>query len=60
MIPMKHQRFFIGFIPEASAAFEFGDSWESNDLHKTTTISISQWLGPIISYEYRINELKKD
>ncbi len=50
MIPMIHQGFKIFFIPEASAAIEYGDTWQNQSIHKATTKLISQWIAEIIDY----------
>ena len=50
MIPMIHQGFKIFFIPEASAAIEYGATWQDQSIHKATTKLISQWIAEIIDY----------
>ena len=51
MIPMTHQGFRIFFIPEASAAVEFADTWDNQSIHEATTKIISQWIAEIIQYD---------
>jgi len=48
MIPMQIKGFRLFFVPEASAAVEFKDSWENGALHEATTLLISQWVGELI------------
>jgi nicotinamidase-related amidase len=48
MIPMQIKGFRLFFVPEASAAVEFDDSWKDGGIHKSTTLLISQWVGEII------------
>jgi hypothetical protein len=48
MIPMSSRGFRLFFVPEASAAIEFADTWETGDVHRDTTSLISQWLGELI------------
>jgi nicotinamidase-related amidase len=55
MIPMRIKGFKLFFVPEASAAVEFGDSWNTGNQHKLTTSLISQWIGEIIRFEDFIN-----
>jgi nicotinamidase-related amidase len=55
MIYMGHQGFKIFFVPDASAAVEYADSWQDKSLHKSTTKIISQWIAEIIDYEDFIN-----
>ncbi len=51
MIPMFHRGFKLFYIPEASAAFEFGDSWDTGNVHRQTTSLISQWVAEIINFQ---------
>ncbi len=51
MIPMTHQGFKILFMPDASAAVEYDDTWHDQSIHKATTKMISQWIAEIIDYE---------
>jgi nicotinamidase-related amidase len=51
MIPMKNQGFNIYFMPEASAAIEYAESWHDQSIHKVTTRIISQWIAEIIDYD---------
>jgi nicotinamidase-related amidase len=55
MISMQIKGFKMYFIPEASAAVEFGNSWRDQSLHKATTILISQGVGEIIKLEEFLN-----
>jgi nicotinamidase-related amidase len=55
MIPMQIKGFNLFFVPEASAAVEFGDSWNTGDQHKSTTLLISQGIGEIIAFRDFIN-----
>ena len=50
MIPMAHQGFRLFFIPQASAAIEYPDTWKDQSLHKATAMIISQWIAEIIDY----------
>lgn len=49
MIPMQLQGFRLFFVPEASAAVEFGDSWKTGAAHRAATSFISQWVGELIN-----------
>jgi nicotinamidase-related amidase len=49
MIPMQIKGFRLFFVPEASAAVEFKDSWKNGSLHEATTLVISQWVGELIN-----------
>ncbi len=51
MIAMKNQEFKMLFVPAASAAVEYGDSWEDQSIHKAITKIISQSVAEIIDYE---------
>jgi nicotinamidase-related amidase len=51
MIYMGHQGFKIFFVPDASAAVEYADSWQDKSLHKATTKIISQWIAEIVDYD---------
>lgn len=51
MIPMKNHGFNIYFIPEASAAIEYAESWNNQSIHKSTTRIISQWIAEILDYD---------
>lgn len=57
MIPMKLNGFQLLFVPEASAAVEEKDTWNSQSIHKETTKVISQWIGEIAKYEDMMNAL---
>ena len=48
MIPMAIKGFRMFFVPEASAAVEFKDSWHTGAVHQATTSLISQWVGELI------------
>lgn len=50
MVSMKQENFKIFFIPEASAAIEYGISWRKKDIHNTVTKIISQSIGEIVEY----------
>ncbi|ACO74626.1 hypothetical protein LHK_01640 [Laribacter hongkongensis HLHK9] len=49
MIRMQSKGFRLFFVPEASAAVEFGESWDTGEIHKSTTLLISHWIGELIS-----------
>lgn len=51
MIAMKNQEFQMLFVPAASAAVEYGDSWKDQSIHKAITMVISQSIAEIIDYE---------
>ncbi|EJL08701.1 isochorismatase family protein [Pseudomonas chlororaphis subsp. aureofaciens 30-84] len=51
MIPMFHRGFRLFFVPEASAATEYGNTWGDGAVHKAMTSMISQWVGEIISFK---------
>ena len=51
MIPMVHQGFRLYFVPEASAAVEYPDTWEDQSIHLATTKIISQWIAEIVDYD---------
>jgi nicotinamidase-related amidase len=51
MIPMKTNGFKLYFIPKASAAIEFKDSWETGSVHKNTTSIISQGIAELIELD---------
>jgi nicotinamidase-related amidase len=50
MIPMVHHGFRLFFVPQASAAVEYPDTWENQSIHQATTKIISQWVAEIIDY----------
>lgn len=50
MMSMKQQGFSLYFIPEASAAVETKQTWQSQKIHKVTTTIISQWMAKLINY----------
>jgi nicotinamidase-related amidase len=60
MIPMVQQGFQTFFVPKASAATEFADSWDDGSIHKATTKIISQWIGEIIEYDDLMNVLSSN
>ena len=51
MIPMVHHGFKLFFVPEASAAVEYPDTWDSQSIHHATTQIVSQWIAEIIDYD---------
>jgi nicotinamidase-related amidase len=51
MINMQMHGFRLFFVPEASAAVEFADSWKTGSMHKATTSLISQWVGELIGMD---------
>lgn len=51
IIPMCSKGFRMFFIPEASSAIEFQETWETGELHKYTTIIISQFAAEIIQFD---------
>lgn len=55
MIPMIHQGFKIFFVPEASAAVEYPDTWENQSIHRATTQIVSQWIAEIIAWDEFMN-----
>jgi nicotinamidase-related amidase len=48
MIPMHLQGFRLFFVPEASAAVEFQDTWADGRVHEYSTLVISQWIAELI------------
>ncbi len=50
MVHMVQEGFTPYIIPEASAAVEKEGSWQSQDIHKATLTTISQWAGKLIYY----------
>jgi len=48
LVPMQNKGFRIFFVPEASAAVEFANSWKTGEVHEDTTRLISQWLAELI------------
>ena len=55
MIPMVQQGFRNYFVPQASAAIEYPDTWESQAVHHATTRMIAQWIAEIVDYEVFMN-----
>lgn len=51
MIPMVQQGFKTFFVPEASAAVETEETWETGAVHRETTNIIAQWIAEIVHYE---------
>ena len=51
IIAMKNQGFDTYFVPDASAAMEYADSWKNQAIHKATTQIISQGFAEIIDYD---------
>jgi len=52
MIPMKSKGFRLFFIPEASAAVEFSNTWKTSEIHQATTLLISQWVAELIEFKH--------
>tara|TARA_Y100001968_G_scaffold120974_1_gene110128 strand:- start:170 stop:1018 length:849 start_codon:yes stop_codon:yes gene_type:complete len=50
MIRMKQLNWRIFFIPEASAALERFDTWDTGYIHQATTDIVSQWIAEIVPY----------
>ena len=48
LVCMANKGFKLYFVPEASAAAEFGNSWQDGTLHRATTMSISMSLAEIL------------
>jgi len=55
MIFMSHQKFRLFFVPQASAAVEYPDTWDDQSIHQATTNIISQWIAEIIDYNVFMN-----
>jgi hypothetical protein len=51
MIPMVQQGFKNYFVPEASAAVETEETWDTGSVHRETTDIISQWIAEIVHYD---------
>ena len=51
MIPMFHRGFKLYFVPEASAATEYGNTWGNGAVHKAMTFMIASWVGEIIGFK---------
>ena len=51
MIPMVQQGFKTYFVPEASAAVETEETWETGAVHRETTKMISQWIAEVVHYD---------
>ena len=51
LISMVRHGFKLYFVPEASAAVEYPDTWETQSIHHATTKIISQWIAEIIDYD---------
>jgi nicotinamidase-related amidase len=51
MIPMVQNGFRLFFVPEASAAVEYPNTWDNQSIHHATTKIISQWIAEIIDYD---------
>jgi hypothetical protein len=51
MAKMSNLGFLLYFIPKASAAVETVKTWKNEEIHKITSIIISQGLGGLIEYE---------
>jgi len=50
VLRMKAEGFKAYFVPDASAAEEFGDGWRTGELHRAMTVTISQWAAELIDY----------
>ncbi len=59
MIPLRlvNGNINLFIIPEASAAIEYGNDWDSDIAHKSTLDLISSWLGELIYLEDLLSEL---
>jgi nicotinamidase-related amidase len=57
MIAMDNSGFSLYFIPEASAAVETQNTWQTQSVHKSTTLMISQSLASLIKYDDIISKL---
>lgn len=51
MIPMVQQGFRLFFVPQASAAVEYPNTWENQSIHHATTKIIAQWIADIVDYD---------
>lgn len=51
MISMFNHGFRLYFVPEASAAVEYPDTWDDQFIHQATIKIISQWIAKIIAYD---------
>jgi len=51
MLPLRKAGLKLFFIPEASAAVEFKDTWSTGAIHDYTSLIISQWLARLISFD---------
>ena len=51
MIPMVHHGFKLFFVPEASAAVEYPDTWDNQSIHHAITKIVGQWVAEIIDYD---------
>jgi len=58
MIMMKYQGLRLFFVPEASAAIETVETWETGKIHEATTTIISQWIGNIIHWEDQMQSMR--
>ena len=56
---MRNEGFNTYFVPEASAAVEREDTWNTKEVHSITTSIISQNSKGIIAYDALLNALKK-
>tara|TARA_B100000963_G_C22615175_1_gene666970 strand:+ start:490 stop:1275 length:786 start_codon:yes stop_codon:yes gene_type:complete len=59
MIPLRLENGNINFyiIPEASAAIEFTDTWDTDSAHESTLQLISSWLGELLYLQDLISKL---
>ena len=51
IIRMVHEGFRIFFVPDAAAAIEHKETWETQDLHKAVTMVLSQWAAELIDVD---------
>jgi len=51
MINMVNEGFSLYFIPEASAALETQETWDSGAIHSAMTTVIAQWMAKLIHYQ---------
>lgn len=59
MLNMAQQGFSLYFVPEASAAVETANTWQSGDVHKAATLIISQTFGSIIHFNDLYSSLRE-
>lgn len=51
MLNMREHGFRVFLVPEASAATEYPDSWDTQYVHKAMTFTVGLWIGEIINYD---------